>query len=105
MDIVRKMKINWNEIGQLLPVKDDKDDKEARRMLFAKFDTEGKGQLTLEEIMKGFRDIGKRAQCIVICEKAVGDAFDLVKRHLKSKGVKHNFADISEFTQILVYMH
>ena len=61
MDIIRKMKINWNEIGQLLPVKEDKDDKEARRMLFAKFDTEGKAQLTLEDIVNGFKDMGKRA--------------------------------------------
>ncbi|XP_075247975.1 flagellar calcium-binding protein-like [Convolutriloba macropyga] len=49
--------IDWDDIGEKLPLGRNKADRERRKEMFKNFDVNGNGQMAMAEIDKGIRDV------------------------------------------------
>lgn len=94
MAVLRKLKINFNELTQILPVNDTQEDIEARNQLFTTFDTEKTGLLTKESILEGYKNLGKRGAVITAVPHALEQAIKITKEHLRSKNKNSRYNNI-----------
>jgi len=79
-----KMKVNWKEIHDKLPMGKTAADKKKRAVMFRQFDPNGNGYLSLAEIDKGIRDV-LECESMFDAKPAIIRAFQSAKDAVKGK--------------------
>ena len=100
-------KINWAEMNAKLPTAKTADQKARRMDLFAQFDPNGNGYLSLAEVDKGCDDI-LQLHALFDAKPVIMRAFQAAKgandRKSKSKGHGPDYVEKCEFRLLLVYL-
>jgi len=101
-----KMKVNWKEIHDKLPMDKTPADKARRKEMFKQFDPNGNGYLSLAELDLGIKAI---LQCDALfdAKPAIMRAYQSAKNCIKSKGkdkTGDDYVQFPEFRMFLVYL-
>lgn len=100
----RRVLIDWTAVNAQLPIGLDPASKAARRKLFAHFDPNGNGILSLAEVDRGLKrvlQLGGVSQCTPAVHRAFHAARDSVK---PVADFSNRYIDRNEFRFLLVYL-